>query len=269
MDTLKNKSKAVKPVPTVQEKKQSYVKNSYKEKNSARQLPGVESRANPNKKDTRMEKNNISLPLSSSLQGSSKERGKRGVYQKQKKRGKRYAPKSPYLKYLWFRERRKRIYRKNRTIFKLQDAKILKHRRRMYKWVTRVLTKLYFKLFIKHSKLVKVYIVSTYRNVIVTITTSTGKVLHRVSAGSAKGATFKKSLRKKPYPATSAGKEVASWLKKNKVRKIIIFMKGVGRGKNRRFVLKSLERQRILILAIKDMTALPHNGCRKPKKRRL
>lgn len=269
MDILKNKGKADRFVRTVQEKKHAHPKKSLREKDFSLLPPGAARRSGSNTKSIQAVKNGLSHPRPLLAHRPYKNRPKGGTYKKQKKGRKRYAPKSPYLKYLWFRERRKRVYRKTRKVFKSNNRRVLRHRRKMYKWTTRVLTKLYFKLFLRHFKSAKVYIVSTYRNMIVTITTSSGKVLHRVSSGSAKGAAFKKSLRKKPYPATSVGKEAALWLKKNKVRKVIIFMKGVGRGKNRRFVLKSLEKKRILILAIKELTAIPHNGCRRPKKRRL
>jgi small subunit ribosomal protein S11 len=169
------------------------------------------------------------------------------------------------IRWRWIKQREKLIFTRNFKNFSMQ----VKKTKFLKKWIRRFLLGIYFKRFLKVSKITRVYIISTYRNIIITISDSQGHVLHRVSAGSTKGASFKKAVRKKPFPATSAGKEVAAWLKNHKLRKLIVFLKGVGRGKSRKYVLKALEKQKLIIYGITDLTSIPHNGCKKPKKRRL
>jgi small subunit ribosomal protein S11 len=110
----------------------------------------------------------------------------------------------------------------------------------------------------------KVYIHSTYNNTIVTICDSRGDVLFWASAGAL---GFKGPKKATPYAASKTVETLIEKVKRIGLRDVEIFVKGIGSG--REAAIRALATHGLNILAIKDMTPIPHNGCRPPKVRRV
>ena len=110
----------------------------------------------------------------------------------------------------------------------------------------------------------KIYINSTYNNTIITLTDSQGSVLAWASAGLI---GFKGTKKATPFAASKVAESIAQIAKKIGVEKILIFVKGVGSG--RESAIRSLAARGLDIVTIKDVTPIPHNGCRPPKVRRV
>ncbi len=108
------------------------------------------------------------------------------------------------------------------------------------------------------------YINSTYNNTVVTITDHDGNVLTWSSAGSLR---FKGPKKSTPFAASKVIEAVSGKIKTLKMRKMDIFVKGVGGGRDA--AIKSLVNCGLEIIKIKDVTPIPHNGCRPPKPRRI
>lgn len=108
------------------------------------------------------------------------------------------------------------------------------------------------------------YIQSTFNNTIVTITDQDGNVLTWSSAGAA---GFKGSRKSTPYAAGMAAESAARRAMEHGMREVEIFVKGPGPG--REAAIRSLQAVGLGISAIVDVTPIPHNGCRPPKKRRV
>ncbi len=110
----------------------------------------------------------------------------------------------------------------------------------------------------------KVFIKATFNNVVITITDVYGNVISWSSAGRN---AFKGSRKNTPFAsqvtAQAAGKEAYDM----GLRKVDVFVKGPGSG--REAGIRSLQAVGIEILSIRDITPIPHNGCRPPKKRRV
>ncbi len=110
----------------------------------------------------------------------------------------------------------------------------------------------------------KVFIKATFNNVVITITDVYGNVISWSSAGRN---GFKGSRKNTPFAsqvtAQAAGKEAHDL----GLRKVDVFVKGPGSG--REAGIRSLQSVGIEILSIRDITPIPHNGCRPPKKRRV
>ena len=119
---------------------------------------------------------------------------------------------------------------------------------------------------VKGKKLVrgKAYIQSTYNNTIITITDLDGNVLAWESAG---GVGFKGPKKATPFAASKAVESLVRKLAKTGLREVMVFVKGVGSG--REAAVRALANQGIDVLAIKDVTPVPHNGCRPRKPRRV
>ncbi len=109
----------------------------------------------------------------------------------------------------------------------------------------------------------RVYINSTYNNTIVTITDDNGNVLCWASAGQ----SFKGTRKSTPYAAQLTAKEAINKSKEFGLREVDIFVKGPGLG--RESAIKAIGSEGIKIRMIKDITPIPHNGCRPPKKRKV
>ncbi len=109
-----------------------------------------------------------------------------------------------------------------------------------------------------------VHIQSTFNNTIVTITDNEGNVIIWSSAG-IKG--FKGSKKGTPFAAQLAAEDAARKVMDLGMKSIIIYVKGPGAG--RESAIRAIQGTGIKILAIKDVTPIPHNGCRPPKKRRV
>ena len=107
-----------------------------------------------------------------------------------------------------------------------------------------------------------VHIQSTFNNTIVTITDPQGNVLSWSSSG-LNG--FKGSRKSTPFAAQMASEDAAKKAMEHGLRNVEVYVKGPGPG--RESALKSLQAAGLTIVMIKDVTPIPHNGC-KPKKRR-
>ncbi len=110
----------------------------------------------------------------------------------------------------------------------------------------------------------RVYIASSYNNTIITLTDPSGMVLGWVSAGSI---GFKGTKKATPYAASKVAEMVAQIAQKFGIEKVRILIKGVGSG--RESAIRSLTARGLDIISIKDITPIPHNGCRAPKVRRV
>jgi small subunit ribosomal protein S11 len=108
------------------------------------------------------------------------------------------------------------------------------------------------------------HIQSTFNNTIVTITDLHGNVIAWSSAG-LQG--FKGSRKSTPFAAQMAAEDVARKAKDQGMRKVQVYIKGPGAG--RESALRSLQIAGLTITLIRDVTPVPHNGCRPPKRRRV
>jgi len=110
----------------------------------------------------------------------------------------------------------------------------------------------------------RAYIQSTFNNTLVTLTDSQGNVLAWGSSGSA---GFKGSRKGTPYAAQMAAREAVRKAMMHGLRQVEVFVKGPGSG--REAAIRSLQSSGLYITGIKDVTPIPHNGCRPPKRRRV
>jgi len=109
-----------------------------------------------------------------------------------------------------------------------------------------------------------VHIQSTFNNTIVTITDSVGNVVAWSSAG-VQG--FKGSRKSTPFAAQLAAQDAAKKAMDHGMRSVEVFVKGPGPG--RESALRALQATGFSVVMIKDVTPIPHNGCRPPKRRRV
>jgi small subunit ribosomal protein S11 len=108
------------------------------------------------------------------------------------------------------------------------------------------------------------HIKSSFNNTIITITDQEGNVLSWASAGNV---GFKGSKKSTPYAAQMAAEKAARGAMEHGVRKVDVQVKGPGSG--RETAIRSLQSNGIEVTGIKDVTPVPHNGCRPPKRRRV
>jgi len=108
------------------------------------------------------------------------------------------------------------------------------------------------------------HIQSTFNNTIITITDMNGNVIAWSSAG-VKG--FKGSRKSTPYAAQQAAEDVAKKAMVHGLKNLEVYIKGPGSG--REAALRSLQSMGLIIKLIRDVTPIPHNGCRQPKRRRV
>ena len=108
------------------------------------------------------------------------------------------------------------------------------------------------------------HIQSTFNNTIVTITDVSGNVVAWSSAG-VRG--FKGSRKSTPFAAQLAAEDAAKKAMDHGMRSISVFVKGPGAG--RESALRALQQAGFKISLIRDVTPIPHNGCRPPKRRRV
>jgi small subunit ribosomal protein S11 len=109
-----------------------------------------------------------------------------------------------------------------------------------------------------------VHIQSTFNNTIVTITDSGGNVLAWSSAG-VQG--FKGSRKSTPFAAQVAAEDAAKKAQEHGLKTVEVYVKGPGPG--RESALRALQATGFNVVMIKDVTPIPHNGCRPPKRRRV
>ena len=110
----------------------------------------------------------------------------------------------------------------------------------------------------------RAYIQSTFNNTIVTITDTSGAV---VCWGSSGTAGFKGSRKSTAFAAQRAAEDAARKGKEQGLREVDVLVRGSGAG--REAAIRSLVAQGIFVTSIKDVTPLPHNGCRPRKRRRV
>ncbi|MDQ7800180.1 MAG: 30S ribosomal protein S11 [Armatimonadota bacterium] len=116
----------------------------------------------------------------------------------------------------------------------------------------------------KNVPLGHAHIQSTFNNTIVTITDPQGNVLAWASAGTQ---GFKGSRKGTPFAAGLAAEAAAKKAMEHGVRQVEVYVKGPGPG--REAAIRSLQAAGLDISLIKDVTPVPHNGCRPPKRRRV
>lgn len=109
-----------------------------------------------------------------------------------------------------------------------------------------------------------VHIQSTFNNTIITITDSAGNVIAWSSSG-VQG--FKGSRKSTPFAAQLAAENAAKKAMEHGMKEVEVYVKGPGAG--RESALRSLQATGFKIIKIKDVTPIPHNGCRPPKRRRV
>jgi len=108
------------------------------------------------------------------------------------------------------------------------------------------------------------YIQATYNNTIVTIADTNGDVLAWSSAGKV---GFKGPKKATPYAASQVVKDVVTKAASYGLKDVHVFVKGIGGG--REGAIRGLNGNGLNILSVSDVTPIPHNGCRPPKKRRV
>jgi small subunit ribosomal protein S11 len=108
------------------------------------------------------------------------------------------------------------------------------------------------------------HIKSSFNNTIVTFSDEQGNVVSWASAGNV---GFKGSRKSTPFAAQQAAEQAARRAMEHGVRKVDVQVKGPGSG--RETAIRSIQTVGIEITGIKDMTPIPHNGCRPPKRRRV
>lgn len=109
-----------------------------------------------------------------------------------------------------------------------------------------------------------VRITASFNNTIITITDKKGDVISWSSSGMA---GFKGSKRSTPFAAQIAAEDAATRARDHGLRSVEVFVNGPGSG--RETALKALGQAGLQVLKIQDVTPIPHNGCRPPKKRRV
>jgi small subunit ribosomal protein S11 len=108
------------------------------------------------------------------------------------------------------------------------------------------------------------HILATFNNTIVTITDKTGNTITWASTGSS---GFKGSKKSTPFAAGVAAESAAKKAVERGVKEVEVFVKGPGAG--RESAIRSIQAAGLTIRAIKDVTPIPHNGCRPEKRRRV
>ncbi len=109
----------------------------------------------------------------------------------------------------------------------------------------------------------RLYISSSYNNTLLTLTDEKGNALFFSSAGRVGFSGTKKGT---PFAATQAAKLMAMAIKYLQIQELDVFVKGIGQGRSA--ALRTLASENINIVSIKDVTPIPHDGCRPPKVRR-
>ena len=110
----------------------------------------------------------------------------------------------------------------------------------------------------------RAYILSTFNNTIVTLTDPQGNTIAWGSAGTV---GFTGSRKSTAFAAQRAGEDAARKGMDNGLRQVEVFVRGPGSG--REAAIRAIQGAGILVTTIKDVTPIPHNGCRPPKRRRV
>lgn len=120
------------------------------------------------------------------------------------------------------------------------------------------------KKIVKVDPVGQAHIHSSFNNIIVSLTNSTGQVISWSSAGKM---GFKGSKKNTPYAGQTAAADCAKVAYDLGLRKVKVFVKGPGAG--RESAIRQINTSGIEVTEIVDVTPLPHNGCRPPKRRRV
>jgi small subunit ribosomal protein S11 len=120
------------------------------------------------------------------------------------------------------------------------------------------------KKVVKVDAIGEAHIYASFNNVIISLTNSTGQVISWSSAGKM---GFKGSKKNTPYAAQTAANDCAKVAYDLGLRKVKVYVKGPGAG--RESAIRTLNAAGIEVSEIFDITPLPHNGCRPPKRRRV
>ena len=110
----------------------------------------------------------------------------------------------------------------------------------------------------------QVHIKSSFNNIIISITNNNGQVISWASAGKM---GFRGSKKNTPYAAQMAASDCAKVAHEAGMRKCEVFVKGPGAG--RESAIRTVQNSGIEVTLIRDVTPMPHNGCRPPKRRRV
>ena len=110
----------------------------------------------------------------------------------------------------------------------------------------------------------RAYVQATFNNTIVSVTDQNGDVLGWASAGMV---GFKGPKKATPYAAGQVVKKVLDTIEAVGLKEVNVFVKGIGGG--REGAIRAFNSNGIQVLSIKDITPIPHNGCRPPKRRRV
>lgn len=116
----------------------------------------------------------------------------------------------------------------------------------------------------KHVESGAAHIRSTFNNTIVTISDTKGNALSWASAG---GLGFRGSRKSTPFAAQMAAEQAAKAAMEHGLRQVEVFVKGPGSG--REAAIRAFQAAGLEVNSIKDVTPIPHNGCRPPKRRRV
>ncbi|MEQ8583671.1 MAG: 30S ribosomal protein S11 [Marinoscillum sp.] len=108
------------------------------------------------------------------------------------------------------------------------------------------------------------HIQATFNNIIISLTNGQGQVISWASAGKM---GFKGSKKNTPYAAQVAAQDCSAKAYEQGLRKVEVFVKGPGAG--RESAIRTIQNSGIEVTIIKDVTPMPHNGCRPPKRRRV
>ena len=116
----------------------------------------------------------------------------------------------------------------------------------------------------KHIEDGAAHIRSTFNNTIVTLTDVNGNALSWASAG---GLGFRGSRKSTPFAAQMAAEQAAKAAMEHGLKTVEVYVKGPGAG--REAAIRALQAAGLEVTSIKDVTPIPHNGCRPPKRRRV
>jgi small subunit ribosomal protein S11 len=120
------------------------------------------------------------------------------------------------------------------------------------------------KRVVKVDAIGKAFVNASFNNIIITLTNNAGQVISWASAGKM---GFRGSKKNTPYAAQMAAQDASKVAYDQGLRKVKVFIKGPGAG--RESAIRTIHTAGIEVMEITDITPLPHNGCRPPKRRRV
>ena len=117
---------------------------------------------------------------------------------------------------------------------------------------------------VKVDPIGEAHITASFNNIIISLTNATGQVISWSSAGKM---GFRGSKKNTPYAAQMAAEDCSKVAQERGLRKVKVYVKGPGGG--RESAIRAIHNSGIEVMEIVDVTPLPHNGCRPPKRRRV